>query len=65
MEILVTNADTNDRSGLITLALKLQDKFPNLKKIYADMGYTGQKIANRLQNLGIELSIVKRSKKWF
>ena len=29
------------------------------------MGYTGQKIANYLQNLGIELSIVKRPRKWF
>ena len=27
MGILVTNADTNDRKGLIELALKLQDKF--------------------------------------
>lgn len=32
MEILVTNADTNDRNGLMELALKLQNKFPNLKK---------------------------------
>lgn len=29
------------------------------------MGYTGQKLANYLQNLGIELSIVQRPKKWF
>jgi transposase len=28
------------------------------------MGYTGQKLVNYLQNLGIELSIVKRPKKW-
>ena len=29
------------------------------------MGYTGQKLANYLQNLGIELSVVKRPRKWF
>ena len=32
MEILITNADVNDRYGLMELALKLQDKFPSLKK---------------------------------
>ena len=32
MEVLVTSADINDRTGLIELALKLQNKFPNLKK---------------------------------
>ena len=29
------------------------------------MGYTGQKLANYLQSLGIELSVVKRPRKWF
>jgi len=32
MEVLVSNADINDRNGLIELALKLRNKFPNLKK---------------------------------
>ncbi|WP_375326236.1 IS5 family transposase [Candidatus Tisiphia endosymbiont of Nemotelus uliginosus] len=32
MEVLVTSADINDRNGLMELALKLQNKFPNLKK---------------------------------
>ena len=29
------------------------------------MGYIGQKLANYLQNFGIELSVIKRPKKWF
>jgi len=29
------------------------------------MGYTGPRLANYLQNLGVELSIVKRPRKWF
>ena len=28
------------------------------------MGYTGQKLYNYLQTLGIELSVVKRPRKW-
>jgi transposase len=61
LEIIPANIqDRDSAAGLIEKALK---KFPRLKKIFADGGYAGPKLANQLVGLPVELDIVKRTDK--
>ena len=59
----VTAADFNDRSALDHMATNLKDKFPSLRKLWADMGYQGQNLKERIGRQGIELEIVRRPNK--
>ena len=56
----VTAADVNDRYALDSMVGKLKDKFPLVKKLWADMGYQGKNLKERIGREGIDLEIVKR-----
>lgn len=61
----MTAADVNDRTALENMLDKLKDKFPLVKKLWADMGYQGKNLKDRLNQQGIDLEIVKRPRKSF
>jgi len=61
----VTAADVNDRIALESIVRHLKDKFPLVKKLWADMGYQGKNLKNRISEQGIDLEIVKRPRKYF
>jgi putative transposase len=61
----VTAADVNDRPALENMTIKLKEKFPFLKKLWADMGYQGQGLKERMSGKRIELEIVRRPIKSF
>ena len=52
--------DRDSAAGLIERALQ---KYPRLKKIFADGGYAGPKLASALVGLPVELEIVNRTDK--
>lgn len=58
-------ADVNDRIALESIVRHLKDKFPLVKKLWADMGYQGKNLKNRISEQGIDLEIVKRPRKYF
>jgi len=60
----VTAADVNDRPALEVMVSKLKDKFPLVKKLWADMGYQGKDLKERISQQGIDLEIVKRPRKY-
>lgn len=61
----MTAADVNDRTALESMIRKLKDKFPLVKKLWADMGYQGKNLKDRISGQGIDLEIVKRPRKYF
>lgn len=61
----MTAADVNDRIALESIVRHLKDKFPLVKKLWADMGYQGKNLKNRISEQGIDLEIVKRPCKYF
>ena len=61
----MTAADVNDRIALESIVRHLKDKFPLVKKLWADMGYQGKNLKNRISEQGIDLEIVKRPRKYF
>ena len=61
----MTAADVNDRSALESMVCKLKDQFPLVKKLWADMGYQGKNLKDRMSEQGIDLEIVKRPRKCF
>ena len=61
LEVIPANIQDRDcAAGLIERALK---KYPRLKKIFADGGYAGPKLASQLVGLPLQLEIVKRTDK--
>lgn len=56
-------ASTQDRDCAADLIEKTLRKFPRLRKIFADGGYAGPKLASALVELPVELEIVKRTDK--
>ena len=61
LEVIPGNIQDRDcAAGLIERALQ---KYPRLKKIFADGGYAGPKLASQLVGLPLELEIVKRTDK--
>lgn len=65
LSVHVTAADTNDRNGLAEMVIKFKDQIPGVKKLWADMGYQGQKLKLFMEQQGINLEIVKRPRKYF
>ena len=64
---VVGSASCTDRDGLDVLCYFAKDKKIQLpKKVYADLGYSGEDMKLRLLNYGIELETVgRRDKKTF
>ena len=65
MHVHVTEANVNDRDGLLSITEKIKNKFKKLLKIWADMGYQGKEYAKKIQDYGRNLEIVKRPSKRF
>jgi transposase len=61
LAIAIQSADTQDRDGALEVIQAAQDKFPTLRKIWADGGYAGQCERAVLEATGCELEIVRRS----
>ena len=47
------------------MAIELQDKYPAVAKLWADMGYQGKNLKERIGRQGIDLEIVRRPNKSF
>lgn len=64
ISVVVGAASCTDRDGLDVLCYFAKDKKIQLpKKVYADLGYSGEDMKLRLQNYGIELETVGRRDK--
>jgi transposase len=63
LSIEVIAANTQDRDCAADLVAKTLRKFPRLRKIFADGGYAGPKLASALAGLPVVLEIVKRTDK--
>lgn len=64
LKVHVHAASTSDRQGLpCLLTPSFCQRYPTLTTIYADMGYTGPTLVQRLASQGIQLLIVKRPHK--
>jgi len=62
LSVCVTSADVQDRVGARCLLGGLKPLLPRLKKIWADGAYTGEKLADWLEEQGgWEVEIVERS----
>ena len=64
IKIAVHAASVQNRDGAQAVILGVLEKAPHIKKIWADGGYQGYKLASELKKLGIdsELEIVKKPK---
>lgn len=56
-------ADTQDRDCAADLIKKALCKYPRLRKLFADGGYAGPKLASALVGQPVEIEIVKRTDK--
>lgn len=63
MAIVVHTADIQDRDGAKLVLEKLRYKFPRLRIIYADGGYTGKLVEYVANTFNWVLSIIKRNDK--
>ena len=61
----ITPANENDRPVMLEMLKELKEKFTELKKVWADMGYQGKDWHNAAAAIGIDLEIVKRPRKSF
>jgi transposase len=61
----ITPANENDRPVMIEMLKELKEKFTELKKVWADMGYQGKDWREAAAAIGIDLEIVKRPRKSF
>ena len=61
----VIEASLNGREGLIALVKEVTDSLKKLKKIWADMGYTGERMCDRVKNFGYTVEVIKRPSQWF
>lgn len=57
----VSAADQTDRDGAKALLNACAKRFPTVKKIWADGGYTGNLLVWVKETFGIDLEIVKRT----
>ena len=53
----MTAADVNDRTALEGMVSKLKDKFPLVKKLWADMGNQGKNLKERISRQRIDLDV--------
>ena len=60
----MTAAGVNDRTALEDMVNTLKEKFPQAKKLWADMGYQEKTWKERISKQGIDLEIVQRPRKY-
>ena len=63
LSLEVVPGNIQDRDCAASLIKRALEKYPRLKKIFADGGYAGPKLASQLVGLPVELEIVKRTDK--
>jgi Transposase and inactivated derivatives len=61
---VVHPADIQDRVGAQSHIEAGKTRFPRLSLIYADQGYTGPALRKQAQELGFNLHIVTRPRRW-
>lgn len=61
--IEVIPASVQDRDGAVDLIKKTRRLFPFIKHVFADGGYSGDRLATDLAPQGVTLEIVKRTDK--
>lgn len=62
VDMIVHQADMQDRDGAPALLEKVRSAFPWLRHVFADGGYAGDKLKNAIAGLGDwTIEIVKRS----
>ncbi len=63
MKVFVHPADIQDRDGGVQLLERLFNRFPKLRKMYADGGYQGEKFREAVKKMlpKLDVEIVKRS----
>ena len=59
--VMVHTANIQDRDGALSVLARAYDKFPGLKLIWADGGYSGKLVQLALALFSWTLEIVKRS----
>lgn len=52
LEVIVTGANWGDRDGARLLLGTIKDRFPRLRTVFADQGYTGEKTAEFARHFG-------------
>lgn len=61
LKVIVTEADIGERTGAEWLLNTLGDRFPRLKLVWVDGGFSGQAFSERIQrDCGLTLEVVKR-----
>lgn len=63
LAVEVIAANTQDRDCAADLIKEALRKYPRLRKLFADGGYAGPKLAGQLTGLPVDLEIVKRTDK--
>ena len=62
MKVLVTEANVGERDGAEWLLTALGERFPRLKLVWADGGFSGEDFIERIQDkCHLKVEIVKRS----
>lgn len=61
LDVLVTPASTPDRDAARMMLPVVRDRFPALRRVWADGGYTGHLLDWAAQQLGLVVEVVKRN----
>jgi len=62
LEVIVHEADIQDRDGAPMVIESLRQSYPSLVKLFADGGYAGEKLSAAIAHIeGLAIEIVKRS----
>ncbi len=65
LQVKVHSADLTDREGAKVVLEIVQQNYPQLRKVWVDMGYQGQLLHEWVtQNLKLHLEVVKRPRRW-
>lgn len=65
LQVKVHSAAILDREGAKLVLETVQQNYPQLRKIWVDMGYQGQRLHEwATQNLKLHLEVVKRPRRW-
>jgi len=65
LQVKVHSADITDRQGAKVVLETVQQNYPQLRKVWVDMGYQGQRLHEWVtQNLNLHLEVVKRPRRW-
>jgi transposase len=62
LQVVVTTANETDRRIASKMLAPLCDKFPSIKKLWADGGYAGKLVDFACDAFGLDLEIVKKER---